>query len=64
MKATSHDRIIDNFTEREIYIKDTFGLKTLHELGRIINIVHPGLSHLDWVTDDYVIDNFILPNLA
>nr|XP_018907931.1 PREDICTED: lysosomal thioesterase PPT2 homolog [Bemisia tabaci]XP_018907932.1 PREDICTED: lysosomal thioesterase PPT2 homolog [Bemisia tabaci] len=64
VKATSHDRIIDNFTEREIYIKDTFGLKTLHELGRIINIVHPGLSHLDWVTDDYVIDNFILPNLA
>ncbi|KAG8229731.1 hypothetical protein J437_LFUL007906 [Ladona fulva] len=49
--------------KRDIYTKDLFGLKTLHESGRLITIVCSGVQHFDWHLNISVIDNHIIPYL-
>ena len=46
--------------ETQIYIENTFGLKTLDETGRITKKTIPG-AHLDW--KDEHIKNIFVPGL-
>lgn len=49
--------------ERDVYMNDLFGLKTLDEANKIIKLTVPGVHHLEWHKTLKVIDNYILPFL-
>lgn len=51
-------------SKQDYYIEDTFGLRTLDETGRLSLIRVPGVLHVDWVSDDSVIREHVLPLLA
>ena len=48
-------------TERDFYLNDTFGLKTLDESGRLELTIIPNISHGDWTGDKDVINTYVLP---
>ncbi|XP_055543852.1 lysosomal thioesterase PPT2 homolog [Wyeomyia smithii] len=49
--------------QRDIYLQDRIGLKTLDEGGRLKLITMPGVRHFDWHLKPEVIDKVILPYL-
>ncbi|CAH0384244.1 unnamed protein product [Bemisia tabaci] len=54
---------VENYTQREVYTEDLFGLRTLDEDGRFIKYIQDGVEHFDWVFNNEVIEKYILPNL-
>ncbi|ODN02077.1 Lysosomal thioesterase PPT2 [Orchesella cincta] len=46
-----------------IYKNDSFGLRTLDKLCKIVTITIPGIHHLDWHKNVSVIDDYIIPYL-
>jgi len=50
--------------ETQEYKKDTFGLKTLNEQGRLIRQAPPGISHVQWTMDYRVVRAYVLPYLG
>ena len=55
------DGVMLNMTQRDFYINDTFGLKTLDESGRLKLQIVPGVSHNDWTGNEDVIRKYVLP---
>ncbi|PNF32079.1 Lysosomal thioesterase PPT2-like protein [Cryptotermes secundus] len=49
--------------DRKVYVLDKFGLKTLDKKRRLTLIEVNGVSHLDWHTNETVIDKYIIPFL-
>jgi len=49
---------------REAYILDRFGLKTLDKKRALILIEQNGVSHKEWHINKTVIDKYILPFLT
>jgi hypothetical protein len=35
--------------EQTIYLQDTFGLQTIHQSGRLIQNIVPGIPHVEWM---------------
>lgn len=58
----SNETVID-MRERDIYIKDAIGLKTLDEQGKLIFQTVPGIRHFEWHTNVSIVDNYLLPYL-
>nr|XP_018896940.1 PREDICTED: lysosomal thioesterase PPT2 homolog [Bemisia tabaci] len=54
---------IINYRERELYMNDSFGLRTLDQSGRFHIFEKSDVFHSDWASNDDVIDRFILPFL-
>ncbi|KAF5295035.1 hypothetical protein FQR65_LT10588 [Abscondita terminalis] len=54
---------VTNLFNRDIYMKDTIGLKTLNEKGKLKIVTVSGVDHFKWHTNVSVIDNYILPYL-
>jgi hypothetical protein len=46
------------------YTEDLFGLRTLHESGRLINTVVPGMRHADWTANHTLITEQVIPHLT
>jgi len=61
--ADGSDKEIVPMRKTQIYLDDTFGLKTLDESGRLILKSPPGISHGAWVTDYNVVKEYVLPHL-
>lgn len=51
-----------NMTQRDFYINDQFGLKTLDESGRLKLTIVPDVSHNDWTGNEDVIRKYVLPH--
>jgi len=49
--------------KQEYYIQDTFGLRTLKESNRLTLTSLPGRSHGDWLLQQDIIEQYILPCL-
>lgn len=48
------------YTDREEYVDDTYGLKSLDEDGRLTRVTVPGVGHHDWVqVEDVFVDNVL-----
>lgn len=45
--------------KQEWYVKDSFGLRTLHWFGCVHTYVKPGVKHADWPDNQEVYTNFI-----
>ena len=45
------------------YIHDTFGLRTLDKTKRLTLRNVPGLCHVDWIQNEKIIANYVLPCL-
>ncbi|XP_013777902.1 lysosomal thioesterase PPT2-like isoform X1 [Limulus polyphemus] len=66
---SSHFGFIDNYEQlvpmkqQQIYQYDTFGLKSLEELGRVHVKVMANVNHFEWHKNHTVFDKFILPFL-
>ena len=56
-----HGNIL-NMTQQPFYVNDTFGLRTLHETGRLNLTIVPGVTHNDWTGNDDVILKYVLPH--
>ena len=52
-----------NYTQRDIYTQDLFGLRTLDETGRFVKYTERHVGHLEWIFNDGVIDKYVLPHL-
>lgn len=52
-----------NLREREIYIEDLIGLKTLDEQKNLHIITVPGVTHFMWHKNTSIVDDYILPYL-
>jgi len=50
--------------DQSFFIEDTFGLRTLHETGRLVLKAVPDVLHDDWIYDHYVIRHHVLPYLT
>jgi len=50
--------------EQPIFKKDTFGLKTLHDAGKLHVLAVPGVEHQQWLTSEDVFEQFVLPHLS
>lgn len=46
------------------YVKDLFGLKTLHESGRLVTTVVPGMKHADWTSNKTLITEQVIVHLT
>ena len=46
-----------------VYLKDTFGLRTLDERGAVIKQTPPGVLHSDWLHNTDLIRSYIIPHL-
>eukprot|EP00933_Yihiella_yeosuensis_P083661 TRINITY_DN97917_c0_g1_i1.p1 TRINITY_DN97917_c0_g1~~TRINITY_DN97917_c0_g1_i1.p1 ORF type:complete len:234 (+),score=28.09 TRINITY_DN97917_c0_g1_i1:52-702(+) len=49
--------------KQDIFIKDTFGLKTLQETGRLHLEAVPGVSHQTWLTSKDIFTKHVMPHL-
>ncbi|KAB0793029.1 hypothetical protein PPYR_08236 [Photinus pyralis] len=49
--------------DRDIYIEDTIGLRTLDKKGKLILITVPGIDHYMWHINETIVDQYILPYL-
>ncbi|XP_046485848.1 lysosomal thioesterase PPT2 homolog isoform X1 [Neodiprion pinetum] len=49
--------------DRDIYVKDMIGLKTLDKHGKLKTHVVPGISHFEWHKNTSIVDDYILPYL-
>jgi len=49
--------------KQEYYTQDTFGLRTLNEDGRLTLTTVPGVSHVDWIYNENIVEKYILPCL-
>jgi len=50
--------------KQELFHKDTFGLRTLHESGRLHLEAVPNIEHGDWLIHEKVFKRYVLPHLA
>lgn len=50
------------YKDRDVYINDTFGLRTLDELGRFI-VIEESYPHSDLLYDFDFVDNILCPHL-
>ncbi|CAK9002181.1 unnamed protein product [Durusdinium trenchii] len=50
--------------KQELYLKDAFGLRTLHETGRLHLKAVPGVEHGQWLTSEKIFKSHVLPHLA
>jgi len=55
------DGVMLNMTQRDFYINDTFGLRTLDETGRLNLTIVPNVTHGDWTFDERIIEKYVLP---
>nr|XP_022909580.1 lysosomal thioesterase PPT2 homolog [Onthophagus taurus] len=60
--AENNDTVI-NFKNRDIYTKDSIGLKTLDAKNKLVIVTVPDVNHFMWHKDIEVIDKYILPYL-
>eukprot|EP00929_Paragymnodinium_shiwhaense_P087955 TRINITY_DN48117_c0_g1_i1.p1 TRINITY_DN48117_c0_g1~~TRINITY_DN48117_c0_g1_i1.p1 ORF type:complete len:412 (-),score=44.65 TRINITY_DN48117_c0_g1_i1:123-1301(-) len=51
-------------TDREEFLSDTFGLRTLHETGRLHVQAVDGVRHHDWFGQQLIFEKHILPHLV
>ena len=58
----SDGSVMVNMTKQPFYVADTFGLKTVHESGRLNLTIVPGASHSDWTSDARIITEYVLPH--
>lgn len=49
--------------ERNIYRKDTIGLKTLEDQGKLKILTFPGVKHKEWHLNVDIINEAIIPYL-
>jgi palmitoyl-protein thioesterase len=54
--------VMVNMTAQPFYVADTFGLKTMHESGRLNLTIVPGASHGDWTGNERIITKYVLPH--
>lgn len=57
-----HNRVVP-MKRRDVYQRDSIGLKTLDAAGNLTIITVPGVRHFEWHTDVRVIRVAILPFL-
>eukprot|EP00401_Gymnodinium_catenatum_P081885 CAMPEP_0117594190 /NCGR_PEP_ID=MMETSP0784-20121206/73058_1 /TAXON_ID=39447 /ORGANISM="" /LENGTH=133 /DNA_ID=CAMNT_0005396211 /DNA_START=53 /DNA_END=454 /DNA_ORIENTATION=- len=50
--------------EQEVYRRDTFGLRTLHETGRLELVAAPFIRHADWFWKEDVAKRYVIPHLT
>lgn len=62
--APGSDTEILPMEQQDVYIHDTFGLRTLHESGRLTVKTVPGVRHLDWLTSKTVFEQHVLELLS
>lgn len=55
---------VASMREQELYVNDTFGLRSLNEVGRLFTAVAPGVQHEDWIQSRAVFEEFVLPHLV
>jgi len=55
---------IVHMRQQDIYIKDTFGLRTLESTGRLVVLAVSGVIHGMWLTDKSVVAKHVLPYLG
>lgn len=48
---------------RDIYVEDKIGLKTLNKQHKLTLITVPGVDHFMWHMNVSIVDRFILPYL-
>ena len=51
-----------NMTNQQFYQNDTFGLRTMHEAGRLNLTIVPGATHSDWTSSEDIIRRYVLPH--
>ncbi|GJQ69673.1 putative palmitoyl hydrolase [Trypoxylus dichotomus] len=59
----NENETVINMKDRDIYIKDLIGLKTLDTQGKLDLVTIPGIDHFSWHKNLTVIDKNILPYL-
>jgi len=52
-----------NLTAQAFFVDDTFGLRTLHESGRLNVSISSWASHGDWTSNSDLIQQYVLPHL-
>ena len=50
-----------NLTETRFYNEDLFGLKSLYDNGNVTLHVVPGVGHVDFLTEETVLESYVLP---
>jgi len=55
---------MQNMTEQGFYVRDSFGLRTLDESGRLQLVIVPNATHADWTSDHQIIAQHVLPWLT
>lgn len=50
--------------EQQVYVEDSFGLRSLDEAGKLVTKVVPGVSHHMWVDTEEVVKEHIFPHLV
>jgi len=50
--------------QQDVYMHDSFGLRTLDKDERLSRHVVSGVSHHEWYRDSNVFDTIIAPNLT
>merc|ERR1719394_2253391 len=53
--------VMVDMEKQRVFLEDTFGLRTSYELGRLKTEVVKGVSHTDWVWNEDIIRNYVLP---
>ena len=62
--AAGADGVIRPMEDQDFYKSDTFGLRTLHESGRLNFTVVPNATHGSWTGDEAQITALVLPHIA
>ena len=62
--AAGADGVIRPMEDQDFYKSDTFGLRSLHESGRLNFTVVPNATHGSWTGDEAQITALVLPHIA
>jgi len=57
-------RTILPYTQQDVYLEDTFGLRSLDTRGGLVLNQQPGVTHQMWLTDQSLFDEVVLPWLT
>jgi len=50
--------------DQDFFREDTFGLRTLHDAGRLVIQAVKDILHDDWIYDPFVIRQYVVPHLT
>lgn len=61
--APNSSHVITSITDQLVYTRDTFGLRSMHQRRSLFIHTPPGVSHGEWLHNETLFDQFILPYL-